>query len=374
MDHCSEFTVKEIQLRTTTRWTVSGSYRGQQIRKRFASRKEAQSFADDYNDRLASDRKPRGQSVFTRLSQQQISLAEVAFGRIGDRDLLAVLDAGMAYLQREQPTLPLKEMIARYLAIKSRENLSLGGMANIKKRLRAFESVVVNRIDKGAIRQYLSRPKADGGNLSPTTVVNDRAIINGLFSWAVNEGYLGVNPVASIRRPKTSPARARVLTLDQVSRLIKAATEFKDGLRLPFFALAIYAGIRPDRELHQLSRSNINLESRVITVDAEMSKTRRRHRFVQIQPVLARILAGRDIEAALANRNFRRDYDAVRILAGLMDTWQGDIMRHSFGSYHLAHFKSASETARQMGNSEDIVYQNYYDRISEADAAAFWEG
>jgi integrase len=49
-------------------------------------------------------------------------------------------------------------------------------------------------------------------------------------------------------------------------------------------------------------------------------------------------------------------------------------MRHSFGSYHLAHFKSASETARQMGNSEDIVYQNYYDRISEADAKAFWEG
>ncbi len=105
-----------------------------------------------------------------------------------------------------------------------------------------------------------------------------------------------------------------------------------------------------------------------------MRKSLRRHRFVQIQPVLARILADRDVGAALSNKNFRRDYDAVRILAGLMDTWQGDIMRHSFGSYHLAHFKSSSETARQMGNSEDIVYQNYYDRIGEADAAAFWEG
>jgi hypothetical protein len=57
-----------------------------------------------------------------------------------------------------------------------------------------------------------------------------------------------------------------------------------------------------------------------IAVDAEMRKTRRRHRFVQIQPVLGRLLADRDVGAALSNKNFRRDYDAVRILAGLMDT------------------------------------------------------
>lgn len=369
--HAPKFAVKELRLKTGIRYLASGSYRGEQIRRRFASREEAESFANRYNELLEADRHPSGQSVFTRLSQEQIAMAEVVYGRIGELDLLDVVTAGLASIRASAPSIPLTDMIARYIAAKEAENLSADGMANIKKRLKAFERDSGGKMDRQTIQQYLSRRKADGEALSPITIINDRAILHGMFAWAVSEELIRENPVATIRRPKAPPSRPQILTPAQAKAIISAAEKFKGGLRLPYFAMAIYAGIRP-RELHRLTPENVNLKSKIITVDAESSKTRRRHRFVEIQPILARLLKGRKIAPALDAKNFRRDFDAIRVLAGLMDVWQDDIMRHTFGSYHLAKFGDAKLTARQMGNSEDIVYQHYYDRIPAKDVKAFW--
>lgn len=367
----NKFQVKELKLKTGVRFAVSGSYQGEQIRRRFASREEAEKFADDYNQRLAVGRKPEGESVFTRLTQDQILLAEVAFSRLDGHDLLAVIDAGVKALTEGRPKVTLPELIRRYREAKERENLSEDGLSNIKKRLKAYEQDSGGKMDRETIRKWLHRPKSDGSPRSATTVVNDRAILNGMFAWAVIEGLVADNPVATIRKPKTSPARSRILTVEQAERLIEAATEFKGGMRLPYFALALFAGIRP-RELHRLKKKDVNLKSKTITIDAEQSKTRRRHRFVTIEPKLLSLIKGRDIEAALSEKNFRRDFDAVRALAGLLDDWQDDIMRHSFGSYHLSQYGDAKRTAREMGNSEDIVFQNYYDRVSKEDAGVFW--
>ncbi|MGH7939455.1 MAG: hypothetical protein ACREE6_09250 [Limisphaerales bacterium] len=39
--------------------------------------------------------------------------------------------------------------------------------------------------------------------------------------------------------------------------------------------------------------------------------------------------------------------------------WPQNVARHSFCSYHLARFKSASETALEAGHSEAMLFQNY---------------
>jgi hypothetical protein len=53
--------------------------------------------------------------------------------------------------------------------------------------------------------------------------------------------------------------------------------------------------------------------------------------------------------------------------------WPSNCLRHSFASYHLAHFKDATKTAYEMGSSPDLIYSTYANLVSRRDAAKWWE-
>ena len=49
-------------------------------------------------------------------------------------------------------------------------------------------------------------------------------------------------------------------------------------------------------------------------------------------------------------------------------------MRHSFGSYHMAHYENAGKTALQMGHRTiDTTFEHYRRAVRKEDAARFWE-
>jgi hypothetical protein len=52
------------------------------------------------------------------------------------------------------------------------------------------------------------------------------------------------------------------------------------------------------------------------------------------------------------------DFDKVRKKATV--EWASDIMRHSYGSYHLAHHEDAAKTSLQMGHIRADVLFNHY--------------
>ena len=55
-------------------------------------------------------------------------------------------------------------------------------------------------------------------------------------------------------------------------------------------------------------------------------------------------------------------------------TWANDIMRHSYGSYHLAKHQDAAMTALQMGHIRtDILFNHYRELVSREDADAYWK-
>jgi hypothetical protein len=53
--------------------------------------------------------------------------------------------------------------------------------------------------------------------------------------------------------------------------------------------------------------------------------------------------------------------------------WPSNVTRHSFCSYHLAQFGSASKTALEAGHSEAMLFAHYREVVSPAEAAAFWQ-
>lgn len=69
--------------------------------------------------------------------------------------------------------------------------------------------------------------------------------------------------------------------------------------------------------------------------------------------------------------NWRKEFDYVRRKAGLYDNWPQDAMRHSFVSYHYAEH-GASETAKQAGHSEQILFKHYREIVTPDAAKEFW--
>lgn len=64
-----------------------------------------------------------------------------------------------------------------------------------------------------------------------------------------------------------------------------------------------------------------------------------------------------------------------KILAELpLTVGRKNVLRHTYLSYHLAHFQSVGKTAHTAGNSEPIIKQRYADKgLKKGIAKKFWE-
>ena len=48
-------------------------------------------------------------------------------------------------------------------------------------------------------------------------------------------------------------------------------------------------------------------------------------------------------------------------------------MRHSFASYHIAHFRDAAALALEMGHTTtNLIFQHYRQVVKQADGARWW--
>ena len=74
--------------------------------------------------------------------------------------------------------------------------------------------------------------------------------------------------------------------------------------------------------------------------------------------------------------NFRWHFQVLQRSAGPeWNPWPKDCLRHSYGSYHLAKFRHAGNTAENMGHrNTDMLYKHYRDVIKDqGDVDAFWK-
>jgi integrase len=84
-------------------------------------------------------------------------------------------------------------------------------------------------------------------------------------------------------------------------------------------------------------------------------------------------LAKKSGHVAPQGHAFRLAFDKVRKDAGLLAEWEGNEMRHSFGSYHMAMHKDPGATTAELGHtSPHLVFRHYRKLVSPEAAAIFW--
>jgi integrase len=143
---------------------------------------------------------------------------------------------------------------------------------------------------------------------------------------------------------------------------------------LPYIAVGLFAGIRA-AEMMRLDAKSINFGEKIITFGADVAK-KRSQRKVDMQPaLLAWLEPCRDKlqkgGSIIDHAKFRKSKEQL-LEAAKIEEWPSNGLRHSFGSYHYAMFRSAEDTAFLMGNSVDIVHRHYKALVSKANAERFW--
>jgi integrase len=125
-------------------------------------------------------------------------------------------------------------------------------------------------------------------------------------------------------------------------------------------------------EIERLVWNDVDLEDGFIHVGAKKAKSARR-RLVKIEPNLRRWLdVAVRVRESVAPLNLR-----VRLLetrkAARSKKWPFNGLRHSYASYHLAHFKDAARLALEMGHTDtSMIFGHYRELVRTEEAAGYW--
>jgi len=190
-----------------------------------------------------------------------------------------------------------------------------------------------------------------------------RAMLHGLFNFALRREWCDRNPIKFIERRKVVEKEIIPLKLDDVNRLIAAAKNHDGGSCAAPVALLVYAGIRP-REVRRLRWSDIDTDENVITVRSQCSKTGG-VRQVEICPALKRFLSGCNPTASpddgaggyaraepLCPRNWEKHWREIRKSSGFCGRWTQDVLRHTYASYHAKRFSDLPRLQLNMGHRD----------------------
>lgn len=378
MDHTTSFGISEFTNPSgEIVFRVAGWLDGKRVRKNFASRAEANAERQILEvQRHQSDTGIR--TVVTRLEDAQIKEAEAVFARLKSqpRSLSFYIDFALTNYREPEKQKPLADAVAEYVTAKEHEffqdQISVPQMARIRwdlKRLVAyFADKTVADLTVSSLVAFL-----EIGRPGMKTYNNRRGILSTFLKFAFQRGWIAENPIPKVPHYRIRRKRsvAQTFTAAQ-ARMLMAHMETYDGGRwVPYFALCLFAGIRPGvphGEITKLKSDAVNLDEGVIHISAEVSKVREPRKIV-IQPNLAAWLRAYPLKKfpiILGNFKKRRQKFAKEL--GLTH----DVLRHTFISMFVGKFRSLGEAAIQAGNSESIIRRHYLDLKSTDEAEQFF--
>ena len=357
-------------------WRVDGQLNGVRIRRNFKAQEEAAAEKAGLEIKalqLASNLC----AVTTCLTEDQVREAESVFRRIAElgRSLSSCVDLALAHDREPACRKPLTEAVADYIAFKEHELEQDLISEPYLVRLRREMNRLPKRCPANSVSDLTpARLVAyfEFGRASRKTYNNRRGVISGFLKFALQREWLAENPLIRIpaHRIRRRRGGAQTLTAAQAQELM-AFVEANHPAAVPFFALCLFAGIRPclrTGEIVRLKPGHVRLPDGLIRIDGEVSKVRE-PRVITIQPNLGAWLRAYPLERfPIIPSNLQH----LREKAVEKFNLTHDVMRHTFVSMFVAKFRSLGEAALQAGNSETIIRKHYLDLKSAAEADQFF--
>lgn len=372
------------------KWQVRWWEEGKSVRRRVGSKDDALKMADAERkkretlsktrakeDKLVKQAAERGDYIVSLLNmdvedRQALMLAAAKMSAAGAsaKDLV---EAAEEWIEGHvsEGSIPLAEAVAQHVeAVKgagrapttvTERRWRLGGMVASIGATRP-----VAGIRRGEVTAWVEGEKAGS---RPHCF---RAA-SAFFRWAWMRGLVQRNPLEGVAVPKGKSPSPRIMSPKEVRALLAAAAEVAPGM-LGYFAVGVFAGLRPSRELAGLDWSEVDLGERAFFIPWGRVKTGRSRR-VPMSENLAEFLSRtpKGERHGLVAGFDRDDFRAVVEKSGV--SWQEDLMRHTRVSYRLAETGgNVAMVALEGGHAPAILARNYAEmRIKKADVEAFWK-
>jgi integrase len=361
----NKFKVRRYRDRARPRWryVVSHWEAGQRKLKLFESKVQALSFATF--KKAESEHQGRAHAEFPEQLRIMALNAVEQLQPLGKTITDAVAHY-VAHLQASERSCSAAQLVDEMIAAKERDGLSERHVSDLRSRLKIFAAQFDGRpvatITTAELDQWLrSLPVA------PASRNHYRSVTVLAFNYAIAHGYATSNPAMKTAKAKSVDAPPGILTVQQTAALLEAASPEL----LPYVAIGAFAGLRR-AELERLDWSDVHFDADLIEVTAAKAKTARR-RFVKMRPCLRAWLAPvRRPSGKVTPDNFVKLFEALRADAGITD-WPDNALRHSFASYHLAHFKDAAALALEMGHVDSgMIFSHYRQLVRPKEAERYW--
>lgn len=348
----------------TIRWQVDTRTKNGGERKTYATRDEAERYAANARQ--------------LRQNEGSASFGSDELRKYG-KTVRHAVDFYLAYLRAQADSIPVAEVIEKFKAANG-ASWSRRYEQSLNSALRQFHaSFADNKI--GSITTDELVAWLDGLNVSPLSRNTIRGRIATLFGYAVARKWRAANPFEGRNGGEIPPLKIKalppkILTPAQAAKIMETASE----QTVAFWAVALFAGLRPESEIERLRWEDIDLDQKTLAVHHE-GKTSRRivkmhdNLVAWLRPhAKARGSVTHELPHSTLGNRLREDKRRAGFGKGeKLTPWVQDFARHSFCSYYLAECGDVGVVATQAGNSPEILRKDYLNLVKPAAAAQYWQ-
>ncbi len=355
LDHMKVTLLKDSKRKSP--WGSQWRLQGKRFHKWFKSRSERDKFVRDITEKAKFD----GIDSISVSKEDQYLLKKIK-ELCGETD---PLDAIRFFLEHgPKNDVSVNDALIKFHEHREKLLLALDTYRHDRNILGRFEDSygthLLHTITHNQIQNWLDLLPYD----NPTTVHNYRKTVKTFLSWCVKQEYIAKNPCDLLTIAKKKPQEVTILPPETIAKVFELSKDDCDLCGL--MAIGFFSGLRSS-SIERLEPTDINLDERMIIMEAGKFKTGKRHLIdgSMIPDTLWLWLERADLDALCSIKksvyNNRRGKAFAK--AGITEI-PHNLARHSFASYHCALDMSASKTAMVLGHTSEAMLWNHYKGIA----------
>lgn len=253
---------------------------------------------------------------------------------------------------------------------------SMSYMASLNRARAAFGDRPIKDIRPVEIRAFVSQTSRER-HLAFKTAKKQLMVVNCVFSYALNSGYIDVNPAIGITLDKNLPKAKRDIASDADIKRVKESVDCDFGL---FAYMALYTGCRRG-ELLALRWEDVDRENRTITINKSVCrkesgvflKEPKTEAGVRVLPILDKLLdklphkkhglifpMGNELMTESA---FRRRWEKYQKQSGVSCTPHQ--LRHAYATMLFEAGVSESDAQELLGHANIQTTKDIYTHMRE---------